>query len=258
LFLTSTLYFQSAAVPGRRNSISNLHKALPVSGYMIRPLVILTTFIFFFSCDRIDKKPEPNVANIPKQIDILEPDHDTLPNGKRLLDNMDSGMVHYYKEVVGSDTLKGGYITCYGIDDSTKYFYLRHGDTLHLLNQGSILAFPTFFMTQIDNGNGCPSSYQVFDKSTGKNILGDKVEADSYKYLQDTLFMLYDTWDNHKRTNTITLFNVTTKKKEFYELPDHLPDFCDIQIGKLSKKSLTITFESYVGDSFESTKTYSR
>lgn len=236
---------------------------------MIRPLIILTTFVLFFSCDRIDKKPEPKIVNISKQIDMLEPDHDTLPNGKRLLDNMDSGMVHYYKEVVGSDTLKGGYITCYGIDDSTKYFYLRHGDTLHLLNQGSILAstwglgtferdFPTFFMTQIDNGNGCPSSYQVFDKRTGKNILGDKVEADSYKYLQDTLFMLYDTWDDHKRTNTITLFNVTTKKKEFYELPDQLPDFCDIQIGKLSRKSLTLTFESYVGDSFESTKTYSR
>ena len=236
---------------------------------MIRPLVILTTFILFFSCRRTDKKPEPKSVKIPKHIDILEPDHDTLPNGKRLLDNIDSGMVHYYKEVVGSDTLKGGYITCYGIDDSTKYFYLRYGDTLHLLNQGSIFAstwglgtlekdFTTFFMIRIDNGNGCPSSYQIFDKRTGKNILGDKVEADSYKYLQDTLFMLYDSWNQHKRTNNITLFNVRTKKKEFYEFPDHLPDFCDIQINKLSPKSLTVTFESYVGDNFESTKTYSR
>lgn len=237
---------------------------------MNRPLVILTTFILLFSCGRLEKKPEQSTAvQTTKHIDILEPDHDTLPNGKRLLDNMELGMVHYYKEVVGSDTLKGGYITCYGIDDSTKYFYLRHGDTLHLLNQGSILAstwglgtfekdFSNFFMTQIDNGNGCPSSYQIFDKRTGKNILGDKVEADSYKYLQDTLFMLYETWDDHKRTNTITLFNVTTKKKEFYKLPDNLPEFCDIQISKLSKKSLSLTFESYVGDTFELTKTYSR
>ncbi|GAB2843085.1 hypothetical protein GCM10027043_52750 [Ferruginibacter profundus] len=236
---------------------------------MIRPLVILTIFLSLNSCDRPQKKPEQKKVDRPKQIDMLEPDLDTLPNGKRLLDNMDSGMVHYYKEVVGSDTLKGGYITCYGIDDSTKYFYLRHGDTLHLLNQGSILAstwglgtlekdFTTFFMISIDNGNGCPSSYQIFDKRTGKNILGDKVEADSYAYLQDTLFMLYDSWNQHKRTNNITLFNVRTKKKEFYELPDHLPDFCDIQIGKLSTKSLTVTFESYVGDNFERTKTYRR
>jgi len=107
---------------------------------MIRPLVILTIFLSLISCDRPQKKLEPKMVDRPKQIDILEPDLDTLPNGKRLLDNMDSGMVYYYKEVVGSDTLKGGYITCYGIDDSTKYFYLRHGDTLHLLNQGSILA----------------------------------------------------------------------------------------------------------------------
>ena len=236
---------------------------------MIRPLVILTTFILFFSCDRTNKKPEPKIVDIPKQIDILEPDHDTLPNGKRLLDNMDSGMVHYYKEVVGSDTLKGGYISCYGIDDSTKYFYLRHGDTLHLLNQGSIRAstwglgtlekdFNTFFMTRIDNGNGCPSSYQIFDKKTGLNILGDQVEADSYSYLHDTLFMLYDSWNNHKRINKLTLFNVKTKRKEFYELPDNLPDFCDIQINKLSKKYLKVSFEAYGGDNFESTKTYSR
>ena len=95
-----------------------LRQASTVSGYMIRPLVISTIFILFFSCGRTDKKPEPKSVGIPKQIDILEPDHDTLPNGKRLLDNMDSGMVHYYKEVVGSDTLKGGYISCYGIDDS--------------------------------------------------------------------------------------------------------------------------------------------
>jgi hypothetical protein len=236
---------------------------------MVRLLVILAIFLSLFSCHRSQKKLESKIVNRLRLIDILEPDLDTLPNGKRLLDNIDSGMVHYYKEVVGSDTLKGGYISCYGIDDSTKYYYLRAGNTLHLLNQGSILAstwglgtlekdFTTFFMIRIDNGNGCPSSYQIFDKGTGKNILGDKVEADSYTYLQDPLFMLYQNWNQHERTNTITLFNVRTKKKEFYKLPDHLPDFCDIQIGKLSTKNLTVTFESYVGDIFEKTKIYSR
>lgn len=242
---------------------------------MIRPLVILTLFLSLFSCDRPQKKLEakiidsPKHVTIPKQIDVLEPDHDTLPNGKRLLDNIDSGMVNYYKEVVGSDTLKGGYISCYGIDDSTKYFYLRHGNTLHLLNQGSIFAstwglgtlekdFDTFFMTRIDNGNGSPFSYQIFDKRTGKNILGDNVEADSYAYLGGTLFMLYGTWNEHKHTNNITLFNIKTKTKEVYKLPNNLPEFCDIQIDKLSKKSLRLSFETYVGDNFESTETYSR
>ena len=154
-----------------------------VSGYMIRPLVILTIFLSLFSCDRAEKKPEPKIVVIPKEIDMLEPDLDTLPNGKRLLDNMDSGMVHYYKEVVGSDTLKGGYISCYGIDDSTKYFYLRHGDTLHLLNQTPIYTSTwglgtlekdcnSSFLTRVDNGNGTVSTYQFFDKRTGKNILG--------------------------------------------------------------------------------------
>ncbi len=236
---------------------------------MIRPLQILTIILFLFSCNQPQKKTEMEKPKLPKHIDLLEPDLDTLPNGKRLLDNMDSGMVYYYKEVVGSHTLNGGYITCYGIDDSTKYFYLRHGDTLHLLNQGSILAstwglgtlekdFPTFFMTTIDNGNGCPSSYQIFDKQTGKNILGNKVEAISYAYLQDTLFMLYDNWNEHKRSDSITLFNVRTKTKEVYQLPNDLPEFCDIQIDKLSKNKLKLSFETYVGDNFESTKTYSR
>lgn len=49
----------------------------------------------------------------------------TLPNGKLLLDSMDSGMNLHYKEVVGSDTLKGGYTIGYGTDDSMEYFYLR-------------------------------------------------------------------------------------------------------------------------------------
>ena len=240
---------------------------------MIRSLFILTIFPALFSCNSPEKKPAQKPAQksaaIPSMIDLLEPDRDTLPNGKRLLDNVDSGMVHYYKEVVGSDTLQGGYITCYGIDDSTKYFYLRHGKQLHLLNQGSIYAstwglgtlekdFAGFFMTSIDNGNGCPASYQLFDKKTGLNILGPGAEADSYAYLNDTLFMLYDTWHEHKRTGEICLFNVSTKKRESFALPDSLPDFCDIQIDRLTRRTLKLSFSAYVGDFSEMTRTYKR
>ena len=243
-----------------------------INSNMIRLLQILLLLVLF-SCNQTEKKQKPSQDHTPttksKFIDILEPDHDTLPNGKRLLENMDSGMVLYYKEVVGSDTLNGGTVTCYGIDDSTKYFYLRHGDTLHLLNKGSIFTstwglgtlakdFPTFFMIQIDNGNGSPSSYQIFDKQTGKNILGDKAEAISYANWQNTLCMLYDNGNELKRSDSIILFNVRTKTKEYYKLPADLPEFCDIQIEKLSGKRLTLSFATYVGDTFERTKTYNR
>ena len=244
---------------------------------MIRPLVILTTFILFFSCGRTDKKPEPKSVGIPKQIDILEPDHDTLPNGKRLLDNMDSGMVHYYKEVVGSDTLKGGYITCYGIDDSTKYFYLRHGDTLHLLNQTPIYTstwslgtlekdYNSFFLTRVDNGNGTVSTYQVFDKRTGKNILGDKVEAWNYHTLNDSLFFLYDNHTvnligNHidrKEADSIFLYNTASGRRQGFNLAKENPnDIIYYDIKNLSKHSLTISRREHYTDE-ESLVKYSR
>ena len=228
---------------------------------MFRHLVILTTFISLFSCDTLEKKPEQlKVVKTPKQIDILEPDHDTLPNGKRLLDNLDSGMTLYYKEVVGSDTVKGGYITCYGIDDSTKYLYLRHGDTLHLLNQTPIYTsthslgilekdFDTFIITTVDNGNGVPSTYQIFDKRSGKNILGDNVYAWNYKYLGDTLFFLYDNhsvnhienYINRKYADSIFLFNSMTGRRQGFKLAEENPtDIIYYDIKSITNKSLTI------------------
>jgi hypothetical protein len=250
-------------------------KRLTVSVYMKRTLQILLT-LFLFSCNSIEEKinskqaerPKSQVVQ-PKYIDIVEPDHDTLPNGKRLLDNIDSSLSNYYKEVVGSDTLKGAYITCYGIDDSIKYFYLMHGKILHLLNKTPINTstwglgtlkkdFANSFMTQLDNGNGCPSSYQLFDKKTGSNILGKYVQAISYTYFKDTLFMLYDNRAKNRKLDSITLFNTTTKRKEDYKLPNNLPPFCDIQIDKLLKKNLKISFTAYVGDKFEKTKIYNR
>ena len=228
---------------------------------MIRFLFIFTTVILLLSCGRPEKKPEqPKIVKTPKQIDVPEPDLDTLPNGKRLLDNMDSGIVHYYKEVVGTDTLKGGYITCYGIDDSTKYFYLRQGETLHLLNQTPIYTstwslgtlekdFDTFILTRIDNGNGVPYTYQIFDKRTGKNILGDKVEAWNYKYLHDTLFFLYDNhtvnlignYIDRKYADSIFLFNSKTGRRQGFRLAKENPtDIIYYDIKSITKKSLTI------------------
>jgi hypothetical protein len=214
---------------------------------------------------------------MPKQIDMLEPDLDTLPNGKRLLDNMDSGMVHYYKEVVGSDTLKGGYITCYGIDDSTKYFYLRHGDTLHLLNQTPIYTstwslgtlekdFDNFILTTVDNGNGVPFTYQIFDKRTGKNILGDKVEAWNYKKYGDSLFFLYDNHTvtiignhiNRKKADSIFLYNATSGRQQRFKLPNEIPYDSYLDLKKITKNNLTISWVQMMTDDDEKLVKYSR
>jgi hypothetical protein len=169
---------------GNHYKIPAKQQAVNVSSYMIRALKILS-LLFLLSCNSVEK--HSNLQQITKtdSVPITSSKNNTLPNGQRLLDNLDSGMVLYYKEVVGSDTLKGGYITCYGIDDSAKYFYLRHGDKLHLLSKtpkytstwslGTLEKdFDSFFITNIDNGNGVPSTYQVFDKKTGENILEKK------------------------------------------------------------------------------------
>lgn len=243
---------------------------------MFRPFSILT-ILFLQSCNAIEKN------NIQKQTEKTDTEqnktvsYDTLPNGIRLLDNLDSGMHFYYKEVVGSDTLKGGYVTCYGIDESTKYFYLQYGDTLHLLNKtpkytstwslGTLEKdFPTFFITRIDNGNGVPETYQVFDKKTAKNLLGDNTEAWNFKFWGDTLFFLYDNhtvnlngnYIDRKEADSIFLFNVKSGNRQGFKLPKENPDdiiYYDIE--DLSKHRLTISRRDHYTDEEKLVK-YSR
>jgi hypothetical protein len=230
------------------------------------------------SCNTTEKKFSSSTKpDTPKDIDILEPDLDTLPNGKRHLNNVDSSLSMYYKEVVGPDTLKGGYITCYGIDDTTKYFYLRHDDTLHLLNHIPIYTstwslgivekdFDNFFITTVDNGNGVPQTYQVFDKRTGKNLLGDKVEAWGFQYLGNTLFFLYDNHSveltdhsiNRQEADSIFLYNVKSGKRQGFALPKENPeDIIYYNIKNLTKHSLTISRQEHSADKENMVK-YSR
>lgn len=244
---------------------------------MIQHLFILTFFLAVFSCNTHQRKNETKSGHRSKQIDILEPDLDTLPNGKRLLDNIDSGMTLYYKEIVGSDTLKGGYISCYGIDDSTKYFYLRHGDTLHLLNQTPIYTsshslgtlekdFDNLILTTIDNGNGVPSTYQIFDKRTGNNILGDKIVAWNYRIFTDSLFLLFD---NHsvkligdsierKPADSIFLYNATSGRLQGFKLPKEIPFDSHIDLKQITKKTLTISWVKIMTNDKETIINYSR
>lgn len=194
---------------------------------------------------------------------------DTLPNGKLLLDNLDSGMSLYYKEVVGSDTLKGGYITCYGADDSMKYFYLRHGDTLHLLRQQPVNApawglgvlekdFEEYFLTMIDNGNGVRPTYQLFEKRTGKNMLGNNLEASDYRELGGTLFLLFIESHGPDDRSEIVLFNTKTSKKDFFSVPGQLPDLWQVEIVSLSRNKLTVEFTLAWDINFDLTRDYRR
>lgn len=243
---------------------------------MIRPHVIILILLWFTSCKqksnslKVSKKTITQNTKPFKDIDGIEPDHDTLPNGIRMLDNIDSSMKLYYKEVVGPDTLQGGFIACYGIDDSTKYYYLRKGETLYLLNKTPIYTstwslgqlerdFPTFFLTRVDNGNGCPSSYQLFNKKDGSNLLAHYSYADSYTYFKDTLFLLCNNWAKNQKYDSIILLNSISKRQESFKLPNDMPEFCGIQINQLTSKKLRISLSSYGGGEYiEKSISYSR
>jgi hypothetical protein len=228
------------------------------------PRLKILSLILLFSCNSTEKHPQSKqVVKTTQQVTTAN--FDTLPNGQRLLDNLDSGLQFYYKEVVGSDTLTGGYITCYGTDDSMNYFYLRHGDTLHLLNKREKFVgawsvgilekdFVYFFITRIDNGNQVAETYQVFDKETGKNLLGDKVEAWNFKYIGDTLFFLYDNhsvnlignYIDRKEADSIFLYNIKSRRRQGFKLPPKKPtDIIYYDIRKITKNSLTISRTEY-------------
>ncbi len=243
----------------------------------MRPFRIFLV-ILFLSCKSTGKQPDPKQVLKKGIQQSAVSNFDTLPNGQRLLDNTDSAVYYYYKEVVGSDTLKGGYITCYGVDDSTNYFYLRHGDTLHLLNKREKIVgasslgilekdFDSFFITRIDNGNGSAETYQAFDKKTGNNLLGDKVEAWTYKYFRNTLYFLYDNhtltlidkfYIDRKEADSIFLYNVKTGERQGFKLPPKKPtDIISYSIKKITKNSLTISSTEHYSGNEELVK-YSR
>lgn len=192
-----------------------------------------------------------------------------LPNGKKLLDTYDSAMQLYYKEVVGSDTLMDGGITCYGEDDSMRYFYLRKGNEMHLLNQSTLYQspwslgifeeeFPDFFLVRIDNGNSSPVSFQVFNKKDGSNRMGVDISAISMAYLKDSLFLLRYNHIDEMTPDSLVLFNAMTRKEKAFPLPEKLPEACEIQIDSLNNRKMILSFDSYYGEPFEKKKEYKR
>lgn len=240
---------------------------LSVSAFHTMQFLTLSILILLFSCNTSERGSDWKETSAVKIQQVAN--FDTLPNGQRLLDNMDSAFYYYYKEVVGTDTLKGGYVTCYGVDDSMNYFYLRHGDTLHLLNKREKIVgakslgtleedFDSFFISRIDNGNGVAETYQVFDKRSGKNLLGEGVEAWGFKCLGDALYFLYDNHtvnliDNYyidrKEADSIFLYNIKSDVRQGFKLPSKEPTgIIYYSIKALTGNSLTIGItEHYSG-----------
>ncbi|MBK6828226.1 MAG: hypothetical protein IPG86_15845 [Chitinophagaceae bacterium] len=192
-----------------------------------------------------------------------------LPNGKRLLDTYDSAMSLYYKEVVGSDTLLDGGITCYGEDDSMRYFYLRKGNEMHLLNQSSVYQSPwslgvveeefsDFFLVRLDNGNSSPVHYQVFNKSDGSNRMGKGRWGISINYWKDSLFLLSHNPVVTNKPDSLVLWNIVSGRQYKSPLPSGLPDDIDFEITAISQHEYRISFTSIRGNEFELEKRYRR
>ena len=192
-----------------------------------------------------------------------------LPNGKRFLDTYDSAMQLYYKEVVGSDTLLDGGITCYGEDDSMRYFYLRKGNELHLLNQSSIYQSPwslgvveeefsDFFLVRIDNGNSSPVFYQVFNKSDGSNRMGEGQWGIGVRVWKDSLFLLSISPVPTNKPDSLAFWNMVSRRQQKYPLPATLPDDCEFEIAAISQQEYRISISSIRGNEFELEKRYRR
>ena len=235
---------------------------------MFRLLQVLTFFVFL-SCDSGKKKIEQKKESARFFFETGNTRNDKLHNGKWLFDNTDSMMFMHHREVVGSDTISEGFITCYAFDDSCKYFYLLKGENIYLLNKTNyersfnslgrfFKDFGEYFMISFDRGNDIPTAYQLFEKSNGKNVLGVGIEANGYTIYRGDLFLLYVSPQNNKAPDSLKLFNASTRGETSYKLPDSIPEYLDIEFEKLTEKSLKVQYSSFVGNKGYKTKTYSR
>ncbi|MGG9963185.1 hypothetical protein [Ferruginibacter sp. SUN106] len=195
---------------------------------------------------------------------IVPKSYDTLSNGLRII-NRTIDSPYYYKDQVTTDSLIGNYQVYYAQNDSLYFLYLKHFDTLHLLNKttnytslhylGNVTGDDTaFFILGHDNGNGSPYSYEYIDKQSGQNPLGFGKEFLDFMVLNKTAYLLYsDTVLNGK--TRLTLFNTNNKKKEFYEIQN---DYWELYIDTLTTKNLKIKYTLDRNGDTTKTKIYSR
>jgi hypothetical protein len=190
--------------------------------------------------------------------------YDTLSNGLRIINRtIDSD--YYYKDQVATDSLTGNYQIFYVQDDSSYFLYLKHRDTLNLLNKttqynslhhlGKVISDEQkFFILGHDNGNGSPYSYEYIDKQSGKNLLGFGKEFLDIKTYKGSQYLLYlDTLINGN--SKLILFNTDNKKKEFYEMKNI---YWDLYIDTISTNNLVLLYTLDRNGDEKRRKMYSR
>jgi hypothetical protein len=173
-------------------------------------------------------------------------------------------------EPYGYDTtLKGGYTISFKVDDSLQYLYLKKGNKtitelastsrgLVYKNLGYVGAdFANYFVLVHSFGSGNPHYIELIKKTTGKNVLKDgAVWIDANKEKE---FLLYSENDVPDKKNKMTLYNIRTGQKQFFNFPRDIFDGPEvlnrIQISQLTDKQLVIKYNTEKGSM---TKAYSR
>ena len=166
-------------------------------------------------------------------------------------------------------TLKGGYTISFKVDDTLQYLYLKKGDrTIRKLastskgmlykNLGYVGAdFKDFFVLVHSFGSGNPHYIELIKKATGKNIIKEGsawIDANETKE-----FLLYSDNDVPNPGNKMTLHNLRTGQKQFFNFPADIfgePEILNrIRIHTLSGKQLVVKYNTVNGSK---TKKYSR
>ena len=165
--------------------------------------------------------------------------------------------------------LKSGYKIVFKVDDSTAYLYLKQHHKiitelsscsrgLPYKNLGYVAAdFLQYFVLAHSFGSGNPHNIELIEKRTGKNILpGGAAWIDVIEARQ---MLLYSEQDVPEEKDKMVLYNIQTKKKEFYAFPKAVfgePMVLNrISISKLTATTLIIKYETEKGVSI---KTYRR
>ncbi len=158
-------------------------------------------------------------------------------------------------------TLKGGYTISFKTDDTLQYLYLKKGGkTITELastskgmlykNLGYVAAdFKHYFVLAHSFGSGNPNYIELIKKSTGKNIL--KSGAAWIDIVEEKEFLLYSENDVPSKKDKMTLHNVQTGRKQFFNFPSDIfnePEILNrIQIDKLTEKQLVLKYDTKNG-----------
>jgi len=155
-------------------------------------------------------------------------------------------------------TLKGGYFLHYATDDSLQYLYLRKGRKLKLINKEEIYNKPSLLGFVAADFDSCfllvhtmhilhqedPIMCELYEKKTMSIVMK------SYFITWEGDYLLLH---NADATNRMQLYNVKSKKGEYFLLPNETKDD-DRLVNAIKIKSVTaeaLTLEYYTTPDFD-------